>query len=259
MEQNIASCKNMVASMAYKYSYNKSDFDDLYQVGMIGLLNALEHYEKNSDTKFSTFAHIYIKGEILKYLKKNRSVKVKDELIHLNQAILKLTDVLTQKLMRNPTYKEIADALGISEEKVIEAISACDFVKSLDYELNEQEEGKELNLYNAIHYEEEGYKDDILMLKDAIKDLSEEERTLILSRYYEDKSQQETSEILGMSQCHVSRNEAKILTKLRNKIVCKYFFCIFFWVLGILFVGDENWIKKNIKRSWIDTNQRKNE
>lgn len=218
MTQNILDYKNLVASMAYKYSYNKSDFEDLYQVGMIGLLQALEHYDKDSNTKFSTFAHIYIQGEIFKYLKKNRTIKVNDELLKLNQSILKLRDTLTQKLMRIPTNKEIADVLGMEEEKINEAIASCEFVKSLDYELND--EGRELNLYDSIQYEEKGYNEDILVLRDAIKNLSDEEKTLILSRYYEDKSQVETSKVLGMSQVQVSRNETKILTKLRNKMIC---------------------------------------
>lgn len=218
MTQNILDYKNLVASMAYKYSYNKSDFEDLYQVGMIGLLQALDHYDEDSNTKFSTFAHIYIQGEMFKYLKKNRTIKVNDELLKLNQSILKLRDTLTQKLMRIPTNKEIADVLGMEEEKINEAIASCEFVKSLDYELND--EGRELNLYDSIQYVEKGYNEDILVLRDAIKNLSDEEKTLILSRYYEDKSQVETSKVLGMSQVQVSRNETKILTKLRNKMIC---------------------------------------
>lgn len=216
MEQKILDCKNLVASLAYKYSYNQNDFEDLYQVGMIGLLDALDHYEANGTTKFSTFAHIYIKGEILKYLRKNRPIKVSDDLYRLNQSVQKLTDVLTQKLMRIPTTKEISDMLGVEESQVLDAQAACEFVKSLDYELND--EGKELNLYDSVWYEEKGYDENVLALKDAMKGLTEEEKILILSRYYEDKSQQETSEILGMSQCQVSRNETKILKKLKNKI-----------------------------------------
>lgn len=218
MTQNILDYKNLVASMAYKYSYNKSDFEDLYQVGMIGLLQALDHYDSNSNTKFSTFAHIYIQGEMFKYLKKNRTIKVNDDLLKLNQSILKLRDTLTQKLMRIPTNSEIAECLGLDEKKVNEAIASCEFVKSLDYELND--EGRELNLYDSIQYEEKGYNEDILVLREAIKNLTEEEKTLILSRYYEDKSQMETSKVLGMSQVQVSRNETKILTKLRNKMIC---------------------------------------
>ncbi len=207
---------NMVYKIAHKYSFG-GDFEDLCQVGQIGLMKAYEKFNKDLGTDFTSYAYIYIKGEILKYIKENRVVKINNDLFALNKSISHAREVLTQKYMRVPTNSELALFLEIPLEKVNEAMIANEYAKSLDYVLNEDDE-KELTLYDSIKYEEKGYDERILDLKDEINSLDDTEKRLIFARYYEDKSQQETSEMLGISQVQVSRNEAKILTKLRNKL-----------------------------------------
>ncbi len=208
---------NMIYKIAHKYSFG-NDFEDLCQVGQIGLMKALENYNKDLGSDFASYAYIYIKGEILKYIKENRVVKISNELFTLNKAINHAKEVLTQKYMKVPTNSELSLFLEIPIEKINEAVMASEYVKSLDYVLNEDDE-KELTLYDSIKYEEKGYDERILDLKEEINTLDDNEKKLIYARYYEDKSQQETSELLGISQVQVSRNEAKILTKLRNKLV----------------------------------------
>ena len=205
----------MIYSIAHKYSFG-NDFEDLCQVGQIGLLKALENYDPEYGSKFSSYAYTYIQGEVLKYVRENKVIKISKDLIALNKSITNAKEVLTQKMMRVPTNEELALFLEMPEEKIIEASMASEYVKSLDYELND--EGKELTLYDSISYEEKGYNDNILDLKEELALLPEEERKLIIARYYEDKSQQETSEMLGISQVQVSRNESKILTKLKTKL-----------------------------------------
>ena len=206
---------NMVYKIAHKYCFG-GDFEDLCQVGQLGLLKAYENFKPEKGSDFSSYAYMYIKGEILKYVRENKVIKINKDLITLNKSITNAREVLTQKMMRVPTNSELALFLEISEEKITEAYMATEYVRSLDYELND--EGKELTLYDSISYEENGYKDNILDLKEELEKLPEYERRLIIARYFEDKSQQETSELLGMSQVQVSRNEAKILTKLRTKL-----------------------------------------
>ncbi len=207
---------NMVYKIAHKYSFG-SDFEDLCQVGQMGLLKAYENFNKELGSDFSSYAYIYIKGEILKYIKENRNLKVSNELYNLNRAISRSREILLQKNMREPTIKDLAMFLEIPEAKISEALMALEYTKSLDYVLNEDDE-KELTLYDSIKYEEKGYDDSILDLKAEINKLDDNEKKLIKARYYDDKSQQETSQILGISQVQVSRNEAKILTKLRSKL-----------------------------------------
>ena len=119
--------------------------------------------------------------------------------------------------MREVSNLEIANFLEIDVLLVDEAIIACNHVKSLDYELND--EGKELNLYDSIVYDEKGYNSEIIDLKDSLSSLDEEEKKIIKYRYYDDKTQSEVSNELGMSQVQVSRKEAKILQKLRSDLV----------------------------------------
>ena len=138
-------------------------------------------------------------------------------MIKLNKLINKSKEVLQQKFLREATLSEIAQFLEIPQEKVIECIECMEYVRSLDYELND--EGKEMNLYDSVSYEEKGYNDDIIDLRNEIEKLDSRDKKLIKLRYYEDKSQQETSKVLGMTQVQVSRSEAKILTKLRTKLV----------------------------------------
>lgn len=205
----------MIYSIAHKYSFG-SDFEDLCQVGQLGLLKAYENYNKDIGSNFSSYAYLYIKGEILKYIRENRVIKIGKDIISLSKSIMSAKEVLSQKMMRIPTNSELAMFLEIEEEKINEAMIANEYVKSLDYELND--DGKELTMYDSVRYDEKGYNDNVLDLKEALEELPIQDKKLIIARYYEDKNQQETGEILGMSQVQVSRNEAKILTKLRNKL-----------------------------------------
>ena len=208
--------EKLVYSIINKYSFF-GEIDDLYQVGMMGLLKACENYNSEFNTKFSTYAHTYILGEVLKYIRDNKAVRTSRDLIRLNSRIEKAREILSQKLMREVSNSEIASFLEIDEKLVDEAIIASNHVKSLDYELND--EGKELNLYDSIKYDEKGFDSEIIDLKDSLESLDEEERRLIIYRYFDNKTQSEISSELGISQVQVSRKEAKILQKLKKDLV----------------------------------------
>ncbi len=214
-ESRIEDYEKLVYSIINKYSFF-GDVEDLYQVGMMGLLKASENYDASFDTKFSTYAHSYIMGEVLKYIRENKTIKVNRDLIKLNSRIEKAREMLNQKLMREVSNRELASFLEIDENLVDEAIMSSNFVKSLDYELNDDD--RELNLYDCVKYEEKGYDSDIMDLKDSLDSLSEEEKKIITYRYFDDRTQSDVSSELGMSQVQVSRSEAKILKKLKSKL-----------------------------------------
>ena len=197
----------------FRYYY---DMDDLIQVGRIGLLNALDHYDPSQNTKFSSYAFLYIKGEILKYVRENKNIKISKELSSLVKPIERAKEVLRQRLQKEPTIEEVSHFLEIDRSVIEEVIMSQEFVRSLDYVLNEDDEGKEMNLYHTLAYEEAGYVANVLDLKQAVADLEEEEKKLITCRYFEDMTQSETSKILGVNQVKVSREETKILKKLRG-------------------------------------------
>ena len=215
--EHILKYEKLVSKIASKYS-SYSSFEDLKQVGMIGLLKALDKYEVNSNTKFSTYAYMWIRGEILEYLRNDKNIKISKELVSLSKEVDICSDMLRQKLNREPSISEIAFCLEKDEASIIDAITSREFVLSSDYSINEDDEGKNVNLYDTVPYYETGYEADYLDLHFALEQLPEEERKLINMRYYEDKTQSEVSKELGTNQVNISRYESKILQKLRKNI-----------------------------------------
>ena len=181
------------------------DRDDLYQVGMLGLIDAYKHFDKNYDTKFSTFAYYYIVGEVNKFIRENSCLKVSKDLIDLKKKIILCRESMSQKLGRIPSNLEISLFLDVDESLIDNALLATDEVCTIDDNIND------IKYYDDI-------SPDILDLKDEIEKLPDIEKKIIYARYYEELTQSEISNILGMSQVQVSRNESKILKKLRNNL-----------------------------------------
>jgi RNA polymerase sporulation-specific sigma factor len=185
--------------------YKKYDREDLYQVAMIGLIDALKHYDSKYITKFSSFAYYYIVGEVNKYIRENSSLKVSRNLVELKKKIIKAKEVMSQKLGRVPTNLEISLYLEVDEKLVDEALISTDQVTSL-----------EDSYFETTSYDNTSAE--VLDLKNELEKLSEDERRLIYSRYFEELTQSETSNVLGISQVQVSRNETKILNKLKTRL-----------------------------------------
>lgn len=215
---HILEYERLVCSIANRYRYY-ADFEDLKQEGMKGLLKAVEKYVPNPNTKFSTYASFWIRGEILDFLGKDKNIKISKEIMSLSRKIDTYSDILRQKLGRNPSTSELAFFMEEDEDKIVEAIQSRDIVLSSDYDINQDEEGKNVSLYDAVPYYESGYNEDILTLKCAIEGLSEMEQRIIQLRYFQDMSQAEVSRELGTNQVSISRQESKILQKLRQDMV----------------------------------------
>lgn len=192
--------------------------EDLKQVGMMGLAKALKNYKADQGTKFSTYAYTYILGEVLSYVRNNKALKVNRETRTLYKKIIEAKEIMVQKLMREPTTFEIACFLEVDESLVTDALIANQFVKSLDYALNEEDDNKNIELYDIVSYEESGYNESILDLKMELEKLSSEEKELIIDRYFNDLTQSEVSKKQNTSQAQISRNEAKILKKLNERL-----------------------------------------
>ena len=215
---NILKYERLVSKIASKYS-GFSNFDDLKQVGMIGLLKAVKNYSRDNNTKFSTYAYIWIKGEILEYLRCDKNIKISKEMISLNKEINICQEVLRNRLNKEPSIKEIAFFLEKDESVIEEALLSKELVLSCDYSLNDDDESKNVNLYDCVPYYENGYNAEYLDLYNAIDNLSEEEKNIINMRYFEDMTQREVSEVLGTNQVNISRKEEKILCKLNKSLV----------------------------------------
>lgn len=190
------------------------DMDDLYQVGMIGLINASKNFNKGEGVKFSTYAYTYVFGEVNKYIRENNNLKIGKDAIRLKKSIEKAKDIMRQKLLREPTTLEVSLFLDMPLEKVLEIESIKQETKSLDY-IGEEDSN---NLYNTVSFENKEMNPEILDLKTELENLDNDEKKLIYSRYYLDMTQQETSKEMGMSQVQVYRKEAKIFKKLKSRL-----------------------------------------
>ena len=197
------------------YFKNYGSKEDLYQAGCLGLISAYKKYNPNMNCKFTTYAYPYILGEMRKLVREDKGMKISREITKLNLKIEKAYILLTQKLMKEPSIEEIANYLEIPEYYVSEAILSLNKIKSIDEPVNS--EGRELTLQEVIG--KYNNIDDLILLRDSLNNLTQEERTLINNRYVNDYTQSETSKIIGMSQVQVSRKEHKVLEKLKQKMV----------------------------------------
>ena len=202
--EEVLNYEGLIYSIINRYS-KRFDRDDLYQVGMIGLMDAYKHYDSSFGTKFSSFAYYYILGEVNQYIRNSSSLKVSKGLIEVKTRVLKAKEEMMQRLGREPSDEEVSLYLDIPLELIEEAVFATDEVESID------EEKCVLKSFDDTSPE-------VLDLKEELRRLPEEERKLIIARYFQELTQQETSDVLGISQVQVSRNEAKILRKLRDRL-----------------------------------------
>ena len=208
---NVLEYEKLIYKMISKYK--NFDQEDLYQVAMLGLMNAKRNYKPDENTKFSTYAYYYILGEINTYIKASNPVKISQDLLRLKGSLTHAKEAMTQRLRREPTIEELSVFLEVPMDKIEEARIATSAVESLDYTYDD-----ETDLYNSFGQQETQMTEDFLDLKNAVQNLPKEEQALIVARYYEGLTQQETSETLGMSQVQVSRKESKILQKLKTSL-----------------------------------------
>ena len=200
----------VVENEALIYSIAKKfygDIEDLFQVGVIGLMKARNNYSEKFNAKFTTYAYQYIYGEIYQYVLKNKNIKINQEQIKINTAINKANDYLTQKYGKEPSDLELSSFLEIPIEKIVETKNILNII-SLD-------DDKEYDLYNFIPTNEMN-KDDLILLRDALNKLNKEEKELIIKRYFYNMTQSEIANQYGVNQVKVSREEGKVLTKLRS-------------------------------------------
>ena len=207
--------KNLICSIINKYT-RYYEFDDLYQVSIIGIMKAYQNYDIEKGVKFTTYAYKYILSEVLLFINNNRTIKVSRDYQRLYKKILEARTLLTQKLMKEPTNYEISLFLEIDEAIINDVMRYQEKVKSLDEVV--MDDGKQVTLLDQIIIN--NIDDNYISLQDGLSSLSDEELQLINFRYYQDKTQSEIAQIWGTNQVKNSRNEQKILKKLKNNL-CK--------------------------------------
>ena len=203
----------LVHSCCGKFKGRGIEYDDLYQAGCMGLLKAVKGFDESRGLMFSTYAVPVILGEIKRMFRDGGSVKVGRTLKELSLKVIRENERLSKVLGREPTVREIAESLGVSAENVSEALCAAQPTMSLTVE---NEDGtSEFDI--SVDGENEKLLEHI-SLKEVLDTLPDNDRDLIILRYYKSKTQTETASLLGMTQVQVSRRERVILSKMRQML-----------------------------------------
>lgn len=191
--------------------------EDLFQIGSIGLLKAIDKFDLSYDVKFSTYAVPMISGEIKRFLRDDGMIKVSRTLKELSYKIFQTREKLLDLLGREPTIEELADKMQIDKEEIVEALEAGSEVESI-YKPIHQKEGNEIRLMDKLEEKEHREEKilDHMLLQQLLGTLEKEERTLIYMRYFQDKTRSQVGKELGISQVQVSRMEKKIMENLRK-------------------------------------------
>ena len=193
------------------------DSEDLYQLGCLGFLKAINNFDCSFNVKFSTYVVPMVVGEIKRFMRDDGAVKVSRAIKGLNIKINKFVDALSLQNGKKPTISEIAEHFKISEQDVVMAMDSAKMPVSLYTPFDDGEEDG-LTIIDRFDGQENEDFVDKFALKDIIDKLEERDKKIILMRYFYDKTQSEIAERLGVSQVQVSRLENKILENLRKKL-----------------------------------------
>ena len=207
----------LVLSVIQRFSGSSENLDDLFQIGCIGLIKAIDNFDLSQNVKFSTYAVPMILGEVRRYLRDNNSIRVSRSLRDTAYKALSARELLTKKNLREPTIMEIADEVGISKEEITYAMDAIQSPVSL-YEPVYTDGGDPLCVMDQISdtkNREENWVEQ-LSLSEAMKRLPVRERRIIDMRFFEGKTQTEVAGEVGISQAQVSRLEKNALKAMKS-------------------------------------------
>ena len=209
----------LVLKIAHRLKTDWMQLEEIFQVGTLGLIKAIEKFDLKRKVKFSTYAVPVIIGKIRSYLRDDDQLKVGRLLKQRANQIRQTQSELKKELKREPTIKELSDYLNLTCNQIVRALEAVQHPTSIYQQLYNQAENS-VELIDRLADEKDEYEKQInrLDLAKALKKLNPRAKKIIKLRYFADKSQSEIAEIIGVSQAQVSRLEKKILNQIRNEI-----------------------------------------
>lgn len=208
----------LVLSILKKFANKVDNLDDLFQVGCLGLVKAIDNFDTSYDVKLSTYACPMIIGEIKRYIRDNSTLRISRSIKDLAYKSLKVKEELTTSTGREPTNKEIADILGVTEFEVSNAIDSLREPVSM-YEPIYNDGGDTIYLYDQISNKKEEYDLDYkLALEKAISKLKPRDRKILEERFVEGITQMEIANELGISQAQISRIEKNAIKTLKKYV-----------------------------------------
>lgn len=217
-EELIEGNLRLVLSVIQKFMNRGAQPDDLFQVGVVGLIKAIDNFDLSLDVKFSTYAVPMISGELRRYLRDNNSIRVSRSTRDLAYKAMQVREQLQAGSEKEPTAAQIAKVLGVPKSEVVFAMESVSEPVSI-YEPIYSNSGDVLYMLDQLgdSSSDEGWIDE-LMLREAIQMLSEREKTILYLRFYQGKTQVEVAKDIGISQAQVSRLEKSALNRIKPKI-----------------------------------------
>ncbi|WP_347487518.1 RNA polymerase sporulation sigma factor SigF [Desulfoscipio sp. XC116] len=216
--ERLVNCNlKLVFNLVKRFQNRGYELEDLFQIGCIGLMKAIDKFDMSYNVRFSTYAVPMIVGEIRRFLRDDNHVKVSRSIKETAYKVQQTRDILVAKIGREPSINEIAAELGIPREEVVTALEASQSPASI-YETLHQDDGDPIYLLDQLSEsdgEETPWLDNIA-IKEVLKRLPDRDRLILLWRFFGDKTQGEIASRLGLSQVQVSRLERQALQKLRD-------------------------------------------
>ena len=215
IENNVS----LVKCIVKRYLGKGVDYDDLFQIGCMGFLKAINGFDESFGVKFSTYAVPMIAGEIKRFMRDDGSVKVSRTMKQTAKEMNLFVQEYAQKSGKQPTVSEIAEKFGLDEAETVFVMGSSKMPVSLQSG-TERKDGKERELIETLATED-GQEEwlDKMLLKSAIDGLCERDKKIIVLRYFRDMTQSEVAERIGVSQVQVSRIENRIIKEFREKLI----------------------------------------
>ena len=207
----------LIKSVIKIYKNKGLEYDDLFQLGSLGFIKAINNFDENFGVKFSTYAVPMIAGEVKRFLRDDGSIKVSRALKSLNLQITKFIQKYRDKNSVDPTIEQLAKEFNVDEQEIVFAMDSRKSLLSLDDKQDESNPNSRTIMECIEDQNNTESMIDNIVLKDIIKSLPQKDKQLLALRYFEDKTQSEIAQILNVSQVQVSRIENKIIEKLRSK------------------------------------------
>ena len=207
----------LVLSIIHRFNNNNENIDDLFQIGCIGLIKAIDNFDISQQVKFSTYAVPMIQGELRRYLRDNNSIRVSRSMRDTAYKAIYIKESMMKKNLREPTINDIANELGIDREDIVTALDAIQSPVSL-YEPVSSDGNDSIYVMDQVSDKknrEEIWLEEI-SLGEAIKRLPKREKNIIDLRFFEGKTQMEVAQEIGISQAQVSRLEKNALNSMKK-------------------------------------------
>lgn len=209
----------LVSVISKKFLNRGYEYEDLFQIGSMGLVKAVKNFDDKFNVKFSTYAVPMIMGEIKRFLRDDGLIKVSRSVKNTAKKLHFFKEELSKKLNRDPTVEELAEYSGIDKEEIVFATEASLGLQYL-YDTIHQDDGSPVLLIDKIseNSDENSEMVDKIALKEALRNLDTKSRQIIMLRYFKDKTQVQVAKMLGISQVQVSRIEKKVLKEMKEKL-----------------------------------------